>query len=146
MSGEIYWFFKNYNIWDTWCLGAGVCGCNIGEWWDLEGSWLETFRKFLNAFQGPLDWLHFSGFYCSCCTSVQHFDSHMITFISQIWDLQCDFSVAYLYGGPTLSSHWLSPSFISYSFWSHLQLIVKSNQFVYHNFLTHTPFFPSSWP
>ena len=112
-----------------------------------KSSWSEIFRQFLNAFQGPLDWLTFLASIVVAVLQIQHFDSHHDNLYlpdmgSPMWLLRWPTCMM----APHCPSHWRSPSFTSYSFWSQLQLIVKSNQPVYHNFLIHTPIFPLSWP
>jgi len=57
-----------------------------------KNSRLEIFRQFLNAFQGPLDRLTSLASTVVAVLQLNTLILIIITFISQIWGLQCDFS------------------------------------------------------
>ena len=67
-----------------------------------KSSRLEIFRQFLNPFQGPLDQLISLA---STVVAVLLFNTLIliiITFISQMWGLQCDFSAGLPVGWPCI--------------------------------------------
>lgn len=126
-------------------FGADLSGCNSGE--DVEVYHIRNLETIFEWISGPTRPTHFSGFYHSCYASIKHSDSHQDNLYlpdtgSPQWLLLWPICVKHHH----YPSHWLSPSFTSYSSDPHIQLMAKSNRLLHHNFLTYALFFPLSWP